>query len=81
MRDSLLKKKAGLEVSEKVRKARDNRKMMKQLQTQATLQRQKEKKDLMDEVTVTIHSRHFWLIYFPVMDCLHHFLCAGQEVP
>lgn len=50
VRDSLLKKKAGLEVSEKVRKARDNRKMMKQLQTQATLQRQKEKKDLMDEV-------------------------------
>lgn len=50
VRDSLLKKKAGLEVSEKVRKARDNRKMMKQLQTQATLQRQKDKKDLMDEV-------------------------------
>ncbi|KAK3919467.1 putative rRNA-processing protein EBP2-like protein [Frankliniella fusca] len=50
VRDSLLKKKAGLEVSEKVRKARENRKMMKQLQVQAQLNRQKEKKELMDEV-------------------------------
>lgn len=50
VRDSLLQKKAGLEISEKVRKARQNRKMMKQLQVQAQLQRQKEKKDLMDEV-------------------------------
>ncbi|KAE8741453.1 hypothetical protein FOCC_FOCC012997 [Frankliniella occidentalis] len=50
VRDSLLKKKAGLEVSEKVRKARENRKMMKQLQVQSQLNRQKEKKELIDEV-------------------------------
>lgn len=57
VRDSLLKKKAGLEVSEKVRKARQNRKMMKQLQVQAQLNRQKEKKELMDEVNfLTVFS-------------------------
>ncbi|XP_034241239.1 probable rRNA-processing protein EBP2 homolog [Thrips palmi] len=50
VRDSLLKKKAGLEVSEKVRKIRENRKMMKTLQAQAVIQRQKDKRDLMEEV-------------------------------
>lgn len=50
VRDSLLKKKAGLEISEKLRKARQNRKLMKEKQVQAQLQRQKEKKELMDEV-------------------------------
>jgi len=39
-----------MEVSERVRKARDNRKMMKQLQVQSQLQRVKDKKELMDEV-------------------------------
>lgn len=50
VRNSLLKKKAGLEISERVKKARENRKMMKQLQTQSTLQRIQEKKDLANEV-------------------------------
>lgn len=50
MRRSLLTKQAGLERSEKVKKIRMEKKLAKQKQIESTLRKQKEKKNLSEEI-------------------------------
>jgi len=62
-----MRKKEGVERGEKIREHRQMRKISKQMQVEATLRKQREKKEMLDEVSFICEDLFsFFLFYFIV---------------